>query len=638
MTQESTITGYPSIDKPWLKYYSEEYLKLPLPGTSIYEYMKEKTVGLEKLTALTYYGKKVSFEELHTHIEEAAKVLKGYGVKRNDRILFLLPNIPETAYLFYGANRIGAVSDFADPRPASMDLQVSAEAIYNIVVSEKINHIIVLDRCYVGLIKPVESKLKEFGIGKVMIVSASNSMDGKAKLQFLRQTAQFDGFKALRKSLAETKKLAKMVETARADAKLEVFDYCELSKKIAKITLEDTPYERNKLALILHSSGTTNAKPKPIPLTDDNLNAYVHQTFGANMVMEKGDKALHILPYFAAFGIVDVVHAGFCHGNNLISIPEFTMGNIPKLILEYRPQIVIGAPSWFLGITEDKDMQKADLSCLKMITYGGDSMEKADEMKVNRFLEERGCKYVLTKGHGMSETCGCATYATGDYNVLGSVASRIPHTIYAVVNPETKELIRFEDGENEIEGELIISSEIVTLGRLDDTEIVPRVTYNGEEYIYTRDMAKMDRNGIITFLARNDRSFTRMDGYKVKPHEIEKTIKENPYVKYCVISPWFNEACHGNLILADIVLQDETVPDREKQVNIVKDILENQFVKNPDVSSRQIPSRIRIREAMPLTKNSKVDFNALKKEDLNGTEIKVEFEETNAGMGEIKVR
>ena len=41
---------------------------------------------------------------------------------------------------------------------------------------------------------------------------------------------------------------------------------------------------------------------------------------------------------------------------------------------------------------------------------------------------------------------------------------------------------------------------------------------------------------------------------------------------------------------------------------------------------------------MPLTKNSKVDFNALKKENLNGSEIKVEFEETNAGMGEIEVR
>ena len=638
MAQEKTITGYPSIDKPWLKYYSEEYLKLPLPQTSIYEYMKEKTAGLETLTAITYYGKQVSFGELHAHIETVAKVLKGYGVKKKDRILFLLPNIPETAYLFYGANRIGAVSDFADPRPASMDLKVSAESIYNMVVSENINHIIALDRCYLGLIKPVESKLKAYGIGKVMIVSASDSMDGKAKLQYLRQIAQFDGFTALRKSIADTKKLAKMIETARADAQLEVYDYCKLREQTEGIVLEDTPYERNKLALILHSSGTTNAKPKPIPLTDDNLNAYVHQTFGANMVMEQGDKALHILPYFAAFGIVDVVHAGFCHGNNLISIPEFTIDNIPKLILKHRPQIVIGAPSWFLSITEDKSMQKADLSCLKMITYGGDSMEETDETKVNQFLKSRGCNYVLTKGHGMSETCGCATYAIGDYNVLGSVGIPMPHTIYAVVNPDTKEMIRFNEGQPEVEGELIISSEIVTPGILDGKEIVPKASYNGEEYIYTRDMAKMDRNGIITFLARNDRSFTRMDGYKVKPHEIEKTIKENSYVKYCVISPWFNETCHGNLILADIVLQDEVVPEREKQIEIVKDILEKQFIKNPDVSSRQIPSRVRFRATMPLTKNSKVDFNALKKENLNGSEIKVEFEETNAGMGELEVR
>lgn len=34
-------TGYPSIDKPWLKYYSEEAINAPLPECTIYEYLYE---------------------------------------------------------------------------------------------------------------------------------------------------------------------------------------------------------------------------------------------------------------------------------------------------------------------------------------------------------------------------------------------------------------------------------------------------------------------------------------------------------------------------------------------------------------------------------------------------------------------
>lgn len=34
-------TGYPSIDKPWLKYYRKEVINAPLPTGSMYEYVYE---------------------------------------------------------------------------------------------------------------------------------------------------------------------------------------------------------------------------------------------------------------------------------------------------------------------------------------------------------------------------------------------------------------------------------------------------------------------------------------------------------------------------------------------------------------------------------------------------------------------
>jgi len=36
---EGERTGYPSVDKPWLKYYSEEAIQAELPECSLYEYL-----------------------------------------------------------------------------------------------------------------------------------------------------------------------------------------------------------------------------------------------------------------------------------------------------------------------------------------------------------------------------------------------------------------------------------------------------------------------------------------------------------------------------------------------------------------------------------------------------------------------
>ena len=70
------LTGYPSIDKPWLKYYSEEDLKIEIPDCSMYENMHRHAQKYGKLIAIEYLGKKISYSELFAWIEKCAKSLK----------------------------------------------------------------------------------------------------------------------------------------------------------------------------------------------------------------------------------------------------------------------------------------------------------------------------------------------------------------------------------------------------------------------------------------------------------------------------------------------------------------------------------------------------------------------------------
>jgi len=596
------------------------------------------TQNYDHLTALSYYGKEISYQELFMHIDEAAKVLTSIGVKTGDRVMYLMPNIPETAYFLYGGARLGAVADYIDPRPDSVDFTVSAKKVLAMFKEEKAKFLVSLDQCYLAMLKPIEEELKALGVEQIVLVSASDSMDSKAKLNYLHETFSFNGFSALMKSIAKTKRITKLIEEARNSSVIRLIYYKELVGNSKNIHLPEVEYAKEQLAVIVHTSGTSSAKPKPIPLTHDNMNCAVHSIMGSEVPFSAGNTELHILPYFAAYGLVSNFHGALCAGHKLYEIPEFSINNIGKLIKNTKAEMIMGTPSWILGMINCKDLCKFDMSHLKMVTYGGDGMDIKDEEDVNAFLRKHHSGCVLTKGHGMSETSGGAAYAASEYNIPGTIGIPMPHTIYAIVDPETKELLRFEDDKTILEGELIISSGAVTPGILDGKVIVPHKEYNGESYIFTRDIARMDRNGVMTFLSRSDRSITRFDGYKIKPYEVENIIKAYPDVQYCIISPLYDSEKFGNVAIADIVLHGNMIPSRPEQVAFVEKLIQAQFINNADVSARQIPAWFRFRKNLPLTVNSKINYHALAKEPLNGQEIAVHIEETNISVDKITVK
>lgn len=637
-TKEKKLTGYPSIDKPWLKYYDKEYLKQPLPEMTLYDYLKLRTEGYHNYTAFTYYGRKITYAELHSNIEATAKVLIDMGVKAGNRVMYLMPNIPETAYFLYAGAKIGAVADYIDPRPDSIDTLTSAKKVLSLFREELADYIVSLDMCYLGMIKPIERELKALGLEKIIIVSASDSMNQSAKMNYLLEKLQFDGLKALKESIKKTKSMATLMSEAKKTSCINLINYQTALLQSADVSVVNAPYIPNALAVIVHTSGTSNSKPKPIPLTHDNINVSAHSSLGTKIPYIPGNTELHLLPYFAAYGLVSNLHCALCGVHNLIEVPEFTVPNLGKIIKKTKSEMILGVPAWLLGLTKDKTLEKEDLSFIKMVTYGGDSMEIADEKAINDFLAAHGCKCVVTKGHGMSETCGGAAYAAAEYNKLGTMGIPMPHVTYALVNPESKELIKFENGQECIEGELIISSKVVTSGILDGRQIVPHREYNGEDYIYTCDIIQMDKNGVMTFLERIDRSFTRYDGYKIKPYEIENIIKQLPEVNYCVITPFEDVEKRGNMPMATVVLNATRQLSHKEEVEVVKRIINDCFVKNECVSSRQIPSRFRFRSSLPLSANGKVSFNEIIKEGLNGNEVVVELEESTISIGSIVIK
>ena len=626
-------TGYPSLDKLWLKYFETEFLAQSLPKETLFDYMYNKSKAYRNYTAITYYGREITYDEFYENIDMAAKFLKSLGVSANDRIMYLVPNIPEASYLFYGTSKIGATSDYVDPRPDSVDTKVSSKKILDLFISEKCKYIVALDLCYISMIKPIEKELKELGVENIVLLSAQDSMTLKSTLNYAAQNIRMDGFKEFSEKMKTNKKVSERIESAIETSTIPIIKYKEALEQVRYTTYQSEPYDANRLEVITHTSGTSG-KPKPVPLTTLNLNSAVHQTFGARMPFQPGDRVLHILPFFAAYGVADNVHATFAHATNSIEVPEIKTNNFGKLLAMSKANVSIGMPTWYLSILNDPSIRNKSMKNLKWMSSGGMSMEISDEIQINEYIKAHGGNIVLSKGHGMSEITGCGSVATGEFNALGSLGIPFPNTTYALIDPETGELLRFEEGIDELKGEFIISSPSVSSGILDGNKYSEQREYFGENYLLTGDYGTMRRDGQMFFDSRLDRAFPRYDGYNIKPSKIENAIKSDKRVRYCVATSYYDEKQLGDMLKVYIVLESGVSETKE---NIVKDIITNCFIANPAMASREIPAKIIFIDELPYTKNGKIDYAYLRNLDFDGSEISIIIDETNISIDKIDI-
>lgn len=112
---EKQLTGYPSIDKPWLKYYTEEAINAKLPECTIYENIYNNNKEHLDDVALLYFGKKITYKTMFAKIDKTAKALVANGVNANDNVAICMPATPETIYLILALNKIGANANMLNP-------------------------------------------------------------------------------------------------------------------------------------------------------------------------------------------------------------------------------------------------------------------------------------------------------------------------------------------------------------------------------------------------------------------------------------------------------------------------------------------------------------------------------------------
>lgn len=599
-----------SINKMNINDYYAEVLKgkdLSIPNVKSWKLIKDRNSARQDNIALSEDDKNITYGEMFESCDNMAKAFSALGMSRsnNSRVLVLMPNVAETASIDYALDMTGAVCDFIDPTTGS-------EKIERYITEENITDIISLDLLYAQNLKNINAKLKnDLGIRNIVLThSAFMLSQMPRKIQTLGGIVHFAN-KFDRRVLR--------LEDVLRNSRYQQIDYDQAGV--------------DELSLITHTSGTTTGMGKPIPISDYNRNALITQHDLANLVFEPGKKILHFIPYFAAYGSVNTTHLGFCQGMELVQLPLFKPEDFGKYLLKYKPNIVLANhPAW-VSVLKDPNLNNVDLSFLEKAVSGGTPTIPGDEERINAFFSQHGSKAILTKGHGLSQLCGCGTFTLDDYNEVGSMGVPLPLTTYRLRNPETKEFI--EESNFPIVGEAMVSSPNLTSGVLDGKVVVPTEIIDGVRYLPTKDIVRKNSDGSLEFIERLDRMFNRKDAYNIYPINIERLISSFPEVEDSVVVSRYDENQNGNVPVVYVKLNDGF---EELDLEIfVMDKVKTYFVDSKKNDSyianfRDIPETWVFVEAIPKNTMGKHAIGQIVSNGIDGTAINLHIDADNMGV------
>lgn len=553
-TSEKELTGYPSIDKPWLKYYSEEAINAPLPECTVYEYLWENNKDYLDDTAIIYFNAEISYRELFKNIELCAKALIAKGVKQNDIVTIAMPNIPEVVYAVYAINRIGAIANMIHPLAGEQE-------ICNYI--NEVNSRIIL--MFSGTYDVIFSMINKTSVECAVVVSPESPLPCNSVF-------------------------------------IDWEKFIDLGKNVE---LKDINRNCHSISLISHTGGTTGT-PKGVMMSDYSINAEIWQ-IGCNLPHERQECTLVVLPPFVNYSLANAILEPLAFGFKVVLIPDYRPEMFDKYIEKYHPNHINSIPPYWEAVLDNVNLKEMDLSCLKHIFYGGDGLNLQTEEKINNLLCSRGGQFKLAKGLGSTEMVSAATITYSDCNLAGSVGIPLVKNNCKIIEPETqRELTYGQEGEICFSGPTMMQGYYKNKGETDE---IIKVHKDGERWVHTGDLGYMTEDGVLYVSGRIKRIIMTKgtDGNvtKIFPDRIEKIVACHPAVNQCcVIGVPDNERIYYPY--AAIVLNNDVCASEQLKAEIIELCCES-------LPMYMIPDKIEFLSEMPRTARGKIDYHTLEK-------------------------
>ena len=480
--------------KPWLKHYpSWVPPELEIPPENLVQILKQSVARRGSRPAVYYFGSSISYAQIDQWSDSLAAALKDLGLKREDRVVFYLQNIPQFIIAQYAVWKAGGIVVPVNPMYKEKELEYYfRDSGARMLVS--------LSSAYEMVAKNIALQI---GLDAVITTSG---------LEFL----------------PPDEPVPRILQDEKRIQFSEAHDFMDLLKKYEGRTFEPVKISNQEAAYFTYTSGTTGP-PKGAMNTHANIafNAKFYATF---LRFDNQDVILAVAPLFHVTGQVAHMASAAYAGIPLILFYRFDPEVALQLIERWKATMTLGSITVFISLMNNPDFHKRDFSSMTKVYTGGAPVPVA---VVESF--EKNVGSYIHNAYGLTETNSPALFTP-----LGSRAPVDPETgalsVGIPVCNSMSKIMDLETGKQELPpgeiGEIVVKGPMVVPGYWNKPEETAHAIRNG--WMYTGDVGKMDEEGWFYVVDRK-KDLINVSGFKVWPRDVEDVLYQHPAVKEAAV-------------------------------------------------------------------------------------------------------
>lgn len=570
-TSSHEMTGYASIDRPWLKYYEVAADKKEVPKRTMYEQLLYTAKGHMDDVAFICADKNhrtITYRDFIELVDNISKSLKSMGIKKGDNITSTFKDTVEGIALVFAKSRLGLVEHFIDP---TNSIEAKSELLH-----DSGSEIYFLEE---DLIDTDLQKLKNnSGVKHIVILPNLDSDDANTNY----------------------------------DGSIKYSDFINYGKGIVLDDLHS--FKKNEVSSIMYTGGSTG-KPKGVMLTDYNFVSKYYREIFSDWKWGRGKTNLCVLPGIIAFGLSEGIVSPLFSGETTILVDPLRLDKFPEYLLNEKPNHSACSPIHMEFLVNSPLInENTDLSYIEMLPCGGDGMTITSDENIRAFLKNHGAHNVFAQGCGFTESDGAFCWGLGDRNKPGYMGIPLAGNVSAVFDPVTGcELKYGEVGEWGVLTDTAMQGYYGESSNLTSKALKKHA--DGLIWLHPGDMVHMNEDGMISMHDRQSRTFNLM-GLKIYPSALELIMSEHPAVQKCVLSgiklpnSELVAITNQKVPIVNLAIFDNYKGDEEKIVSELDELLK---IKAP--SYVNIFAYI-FRDSLPYTNRGKIDYTKIDNEGI----------------------
>ncbi len=577
-------TGYPSIDKNHEKgkFYIGNYPRIhdKITNNSLYNTVKMmnlfNTKGTIETLELT-----VKINEFFKHADVLSRSLSELGVKKEDKVVICTPNLIQPLAAFFAANSMGTGVTFINPKCNQIE------------ISKRIN--LFEAKVFIGynLSKEAIEYLKKECPSLEAIINLP--VDNRTILYNKEFISEHIGY----------------------NAAMTYNDFVCLADYYRGKVVRSSKGENE--ALYLNTSGTTGEPKIPIHTNAEIIAASLSMSAGTRIPVKNNGKSMVTVSFDHSYGLITSTIMSMMARKSILIATDINSRNLSEY-MKRKPTNIFATPAFYYALRRNKEVDKMDLSFLKMAVSGGAPFPVADKFETGDFFRSHGANIDPSDGSGFGESI-IATVSANQRYEPDTVGITLPGIILTTIDPVTHEELKY----GEKGGVLAISGKNLSKGYYKDpvnTEKHFFIDKHGRRMFNSNTNGLIREDGYVEMYGKAERAFVTLDedGIYQKCDTVvtESFVASLAEVFQCALVPR-KDIDRGNVGILYVVLEKGYDASDELKEQILAKCKQKITVQRngnsieKELKLYQVPSDIIFVEELPVNKVSKIDYPLLEK-------------------------